>query len=374
MSTNTPQQLFVNEPISSHAFNKDLSQVVVSNASAETHIFKKGAGGKYVLDTTLKEHLERVTSVDWAPNSNRIVTCAGDRNAYVWNLQQDTGEWQPCLVLLRINRAATYVRWSPNEDRFAVGSGARLLSVCYFDPENNWWVSKHIKKPIRSTILCVDWHPTNYLLAVGSCDFKCRVFSSALKELSDKPQTSAWMPKLSKFGTLLVEFSTNNGWVHGVKFSPSGAQLAWVSHDSSVNVVSMDNQTKVFTVLTASLPYCCLLWLSEDSFVAAGHDNCPDLFNVSRDDVKYGARLDIKKEKLSEHNMSAMARFQKLDEHGLTETGTKLHTTHVNCITDIRAAATSNDKVTRFSTSGKDGKLVIWEVNALCSAIQGLSI
>ena len=51
--------------------------------------------------------------------------------------------------------------------------------------------------------------------------------------------------RLSKFGTLLVEFSTNNGWVHGVKFSPSGVQLAWVSHDSSVNVVSMDNQTKV---------------------------------------------------------------------------------------------------------------------------------
>ena len=49
-----------------------------------------------------------------------------------------TGTWIPCLVLLRINRAATTVRWSPAEDRFAVGSGARLLSVCYFDPENNW--------------------------------------------------------------------------------------------------------------------------------------------------------------------------------------------------------------------------------------------
>eukprot|EP00116_Pleurobrachia_bachei_P015545 sb/3475807/ len=46
------------------------------------------------------------------------------------------------------------------------------------------WVSKHIKKPIRSTILCVDWHPSNYILAIGSCDFKCRVFSSALKDAS----------------------------------------------------------------------------------------------------------------------------------------------------------------------------------------------
>jgi hypothetical protein len=35
--------------------------------------------------------------------------------------------WKPTLVLLRINRAATYVKWSPNEDKFAVASGARYV-------------------------------------------------------------------------------------------------------------------------------------------------------------------------------------------------------------------------------------------------------
>jgi actin related protein 2/3 complex subunit 1A/1B len=57
------------------------------------------------------------------------VTTAQDRNAYVWTLTPDpaTGAevWKPTLVLLRINRAATYVRWSPREDKFAVASGAR---------------------------------------------------------------------------------------------------------------------------------------------------------------------------------------------------------------------------------------------------------
>lgn len=46
---------------------------------------------RYVEESVLGEHLERVTSVDWAPESNRIVTCAGDRNAYVWNYQAETG-------------------------------------------------------------------------------------------------------------------------------------------------------------------------------------------------------------------------------------------------------------------------------------------
>lgn len=74
--------------------------------------------------------------IDWAPESNRIVSCASDRNAYVWTLKD--GAWKPTLVLVRINRAATCVKWSPLENKFALGSGARLISVCYFEKENDW--------------------------------------------------------------------------------------------------------------------------------------------------------------------------------------------------------------------------------------------
>jgi actin related protein 2/3 complex, subunit 1A/1B len=81
------------------------------------------------LPTTPGQHDKLITSIDWAPNSNRIVTASQDRNAYVWTPSNDpsTGKmtWKPTLVLLRINRAATFVRWSPFEDKFAVASGAR---------------------------------------------------------------------------------------------------------------------------------------------------------------------------------------------------------------------------------------------------------
>lgn len=73
------------------------------------------------------QHDKIVTSISWAPRTNRIVTCSQDRNAYVWTLNETTGEWKPVLVLLRINRAATCVKWSPNEDKFAVGNGARYV-------------------------------------------------------------------------------------------------------------------------------------------------------------------------------------------------------------------------------------------------------
>lgn len=78
------------------------------------------------------------TGIDWAPESNRIVTCGTDRNAYVWTLKGRT--WKPTLVILRINRAARCVRWAPQENKFAVGSGSRVISICYFEQENDWWV------------------------------------------------------------------------------------------------------------------------------------------------------------------------------------------------------------------------------------------
>lgn len=108
----------------------------------------------------------------------------------MWNLLPDpeTGvpTWQPTLVLLRLNRSATYVRWSPNEEKFAVASGARTIAVCQFDEESNWWVAKHIKKPLRTTVLSLDWHPNSVLLAAGSADGCARVFSAYMKGVDSK--------------------------------------------------------------------------------------------------------------------------------------------------------------------------------------------
>lgn len=148
-----------------------------------------------------------LSGIDWAPNTNRIVTCAADRNAYVWTQGSD-GKWRPTLVLLRINRAATCVKWSPQENKFAAGSGARLISVCYFESENDWWVSKHIKKPIRSTITSLDWHPNNVVLVAGSADFKVRVFSAYIRDIEELPEPTPWGSKMS-LGQLLAEFSNS---------------------------------------------------------------------------------------------------------------------------------------------------------------------
>lgn len=62
-------------PITCHAWNKDRTQVALSPNNHEVHIYKREAGD-WRLINVLNQHDLRVTGIDWAPNTNRIVTCA----------------------------------------------------------------------------------------------------------------------------------------------------------------------------------------------------------------------------------------------------------------------------------------------------------
>uniref|UniRef100_A0A0B7AQ79 Arp2/3 complex 41 kDa subunit n=1 Tax=Arion vulgaris TaxID=1028688 RepID=A0A0B7AQ79_9EUPU len=289
-------------PVTCHSFNKDRTGLALSLNDSDVKIYKK-SGNKWQETDTLSEHGQRVTSIDWAPISNRIVTCSADRNAFVWMLEG--GKWKQVLVIPRINRAATCVRWSPKENKFAVGSGSRLIAICYYDVENNWWVSHHIKKPIRSTVTCLDWHPNNVLLVAGSTDFKCRVFSAYQKDVDEKPRPCSWGTKMS-FGALMAEFSNGGGgWVHSVSFSPSGDRIAWVGHNSSVSIVDANKGNELFVIKDSFLPFMGITWITENSLVAAGYDCNPTLFSYNGGKAILVGQLDQPQEKESSTMRSA---------------------------------------------------------------------
>jgi len=357
-------------PIICHSFNKDKTKVAVSPNNETVKIFKKTGSG-WELEDTLTEHSEVVTGIDWAAESNRIATCAADRNAYVW-VQQD-GKWKPTLVILRINRAATSVKWSPKEDKFAVSSGARLISICYFEGENNWWVSKHIKKPIRSTVLSVDWHPNNVLLVASSTDFKSRVFSTYIKEIESKPEATPWGKKMP-FGALMAEYSNGGGgWVHCVAFSPSGNKICWVAHDSSISVACAGS-TEVAVLKLKDLPLLSCVWLSENTLVSAGHSFNPEVY--SHDDnnqLTFLCKLDEPKKADGdeEETMSAMERFRNLDKNATAGKVAKSTTTHDNAIKQLSLYEADRTKI---SSAGLDGKVVVWNIKTLEQSIAALKI
>lgn len=358
-------------PITCHAWNKDRSQIAISPNDQTVHIYARD-GSDWKLMDVLNQHDLRVMGIDWAPNTNRIVTCSVDRNAYVWTQGEDK-KWKPALVLLRINRAATCVKWSPDENKFACGSGARLISVCYFEEENDWWVSKHIKKPIRSTVTSLDWHPNNVLLVAGSTDYKVRVFSAYIKDIEQQPQSTPWGKKMP-MGQLMAEFkSTFGGWIHSVSFSADGNRICYLGHDSAINIVDINLGLNVFRLKTEFLPFLTCLWVSPSAVVVAGHSCVPLVYSFDGTNIIYNGKLD-QSQKREAGGISAMRHFQSLDRNSRLDNDTALDYIHQNAITWVSLVSGDKSCAKKVSTSGLDGQLVIWDLSSLTRSMENLQI
>lgn len=367
-------------------------EIAISPNNNEIHIYKRNNNEWKIVDI-LNQHDLRVMGIDWAENTNRIVSCAADRNAYVWKQGED-GKWKPTLVLLRINRAATCVKWSPAENKFAVGSGARLISVCYFESENDWWVSKHIKKPIRSTITTLDWHPNNILLAAGSTDYKVvdvfsvfrnlhdflqvRIFSAYIKDIEEQPSPTPWGNRMP-LGNLMAEFKNSStyggGWINDVRFSSDGNKICWVSHDSCINVADAASSNTIIRCKTEFLPFLACEWISLTSIIVAGHSCVPLVYTLQGEKLVLSNKLD-KSQKKESGGISAMRIFQSLDRNLRTENSdTLVDSIHQNAITCIRLYAGDKLNSSRVSTSGIDGQLVIWDIDSnINSLMQALKM
>ncbi|CAM6094397.1 unnamed protein product [Calypogeia fissa] len=370
--------------ISAHAWNASLTMIAVSQNSNEVHIYKgtPTATSNWERVHVLQKHDQLVSGVDWAPISNYIVTCSHDRNSYVWSF--DGAQWQPTLVILRLNRAAISVDWSPKENKFVVGSGARSVCVCYYEPDNNWWVSKIIRKKHGSTVTAAAWHPNNLLIATTSTDGKCRVFSAYIKGVDSKINPGTTFAD-TKFGEQLLQLDLAVGWTFGVKWSPSGNSLAYVGHDSTVHIATnvVGTSTMTQSVKLRQLPLRDVLFLSETRLVGGGFDCNPMLFEIDKTGVWTFIRfldeakgaVDIKSSTLF---LEAMGRFHSQTKRGTNDAvePSRAHGyAHDNCITCIVPLAPPGKRtVDAFSTSGMDGRVVIWSFGNIQQVLSKLEI
>jgi len=63
-----------------------------------------------------------------------------------------------------------------------------------------------------------------------------------------------------------------------------------------------------------------------------------------------------------EREESARNMFRQMDLRGKTKDDTQLKTIHQNTISTIRSHGGQNERVTSISTSGVDGRVVIWSL------------
>jgi len=343
--------------ITAHAWNGDKTLLAICPNNNEIHIYKKN-GNDFTREHVLVGHDAVITGLDWAPKTNRILSCSQDRNAYVWTLSN--GKWEPALVILRINRAATRCKWSPKEDKFAVASGAKVVSVCYFEEEHDWWVSKHIKH-FKSTVLSIDWHPNNILLAATSTDKTLRVVSAFVKGLDTKDdvKTDAFGTKLP-FGTLCKEIPLDS-WALNAKWSPSGNQLAFTTQSSILFVLECSTQNhQLNETKTSNLPFLDLLWINENALVTVGYDCQPVLFKNSGGAFTFD-RVIEGKQKTNAGTKSNLNLWKERDTRGQDKSDEQLNTLHQNTINFVQPFNKSGPNVSSFSTSGLDGGVAVWD-------------
>lgn len=107
--------------------------------------------------------------------------------------------------------------------------------------------------------------------------------------------------------------------MNGVSFSHDGTKLAWVGHDSSVTVASGTSESVMSILRTTYLPFVSVVWISGDTFIAAGHQLTPVLFRVIATSDSLQTKclgLLVQNEQKKElSGISAMKKFQSLDRH-----------------------------------------------------------
>lgn len=158
----------------------------------------------------------------------------------------------------------------------------------------------------------------------------------------------------------------------------------YIGHDSSITIV-YPGTAGIINIKSTSLPYVSLTWTSEIALVAAGHDCQPMVFENTSSGWKATRSLDDttapksantgRSSAVGRLNSAAFNTFRDADIRGRTSapgmpgsgTGSEseLLTIHQNTITSVRPFEGSRDNVTKVSTSGADGKLVIWNISAV---------
>lgn len=384
--------------ISCHAWNGDRTHVALSPNSNELVVFDNCDRPlpEWREAFRLHEHDMKVSGIDWSPVTNKIVTCGHDRNAFVWTYSEKTSTWEPSLVILRIDYAATHCKWSPDGRKFAVSSSAKCLQICHYEEENSWWVSKQIKKPHKSTVLCVAWHPNSQMIVSGSADFKCRLFSAFVPDVDGSDENRDLGPfrgvpgmAPKNFADVYQEWGATC-WINACEFSPSGSCLAFAAHDSTLHLVSFpEGGAAVEQVIRLeTLPLCSLTFATETGLVGAGHDCNPIAFATQDGSPTGWASLGFldKKDKANTATdspakssvASARAMFQAKSATGLAQVKTggsaawKSHNSAIDC---IQRLAPQGAPSTVFSTSALDGKITMWDVTkvtGLNTAAMGL--
>ncbi|KAK4643734.1 hypothetical protein QC761_0070960 [Podospora bellae-mahoneyi] len=158
---------------------------------------------------TLEGHRDRVHSVAFSPDGQRLASGSDDKTVKIW----DPASGQ-CLQTLEGHYGSVHsVAISPDGQRLASGSGNKTVKI--WDPASGQCLQT--LEGHHDWVNSVAFSPDSQRLASGSGDKTVRIWDPA-------------------WGQCLQTLEGHRGWVYSVTFSPDGQRLASGSRDKTVKI------------------------------------------------------------------------------------------------------------------------------------------
>ncbi|XP_022750780.1 actin-related protein 2/3 complex subunit 1A-like isoform X2 [Durio zibethinus] len=300
-----------------------------------------------------------ITCHAWSPDHSMVAFCPNNNEVHIYKLLED--KWEKVHVLQKHDQIVSGIDWSRRSNR--------IVTVSH---DRNSWVSKLIRKKHDSSVTSVAWHPNNILLATTSTDGKCRVFSTFIKGV-DTRESKTGSSSDSKFGEQIVQLDLSFSWAFGVKWSPSGNTLAYVGHNSMIYFVDDVGPSPLAqNVAFRNLPLRDVLFFSEKMVIGVGFDCTPMVFAADESGIWSFIRFLGERKasssgpKYGSQFSEAFGKLYGQSKHGLSNDTVEpsrirgaIHENCINCIVPLRK---EGFRTKRFSTSGLDGKVVIWDL------------
>lgn len=133
------------------------------------------------------------------------------------------------------------------------------------------------------------------------------------------------------------------------------------------------------SIRVPDLPYLTMRFLSDNAVVAAGYSFTPVAFVKKGDKWTYIGHCDVKdkvKKEAATAVRSAFDKFKTQDTVGAknAEKQEEVKTRHHNTITGLQIFASAAGKVSKFSSSGLDGRVLMWDVAGISSKLDGFAL
>ena len=254
----------------------------------------------------LFQHYTVVTSFEWHPKTNALLSCSADRGIIVWNFSpNDPTKLIPTLCAVKELKANLDASWNHRGDKFCIGTASGHVFMGTYNQDLQFWVaiSQTEEPPLgkalhKDSVNSVRFDPgAGRVIASASCDGKVLI-TSAYDEILDTDGTGPFAGVTEESGEILFTFKSNC-WNNTLAFSQSGTTLAFSSHDCEMHfieftpeIVKAKSKPSSKKVSYKGAPILNGCFIKEDTYIGCGFDNAPLMFKKEGDKWVFKGSID----------------------------------------------------------------------------------